>query len=161
MTCEAMARAVSSGRVAQAVTPALKTGEGVLLALDGRCLERLALPVALQLCGDHARRLDILMAFPPKPAITLLAGFLLDLERHGLDYRLTTTERELSLELVSYLHQARYVSVILLDCLEHWDRGHNPVLDSLRSEGYRVVSLLDHRKGARTTYLSALPREPA
>lgn len=154
-----MACAVPAQRVAPLPAPALKTGECVLLALDGRCMERHALPVTLQLCGGCARRLDILVAFPPRPAPSLLAGFLMDLELHGLDYRLTTTDRELSLELVTYVHQAPYVSVVLLDCLDHWDRGRDPVLASLRSQGYRVVSLLDHRRGSRTTFLSAAPRE--
>jgi hypothetical protein len=133
----------------------------MLLALDGRCLERLALPVALQFCEGYTQRLDILIACAPKPAMSLLAGFLIELERRGLDYRLTTTDRELSDELAGYVRRARYVSVILLDCLEHWERERNPVLDSLRGEGYRVVSLLDHRKGARTTYLSATRKEAA
>jgi hypothetical protein len=149
-TC--MASAVS-GRHAAAV-PDRSREAGMLLALDGRCLERLALPAAMQICSSSAGRLDILVAHPPKPALSLLAGFLMDLERRGLDYRLTSTEGELDEELVPYVRRLRHVSVILLDCLQHWDGEHDPTLDALRAEGYRVISLLDHRRGTRTTVLS-------
>jgi hypothetical protein len=119
-------------------------GQGMLLALDGRCVERLALPVAVNLCRDSPHRLDILISNPPKAATSLLGSFLMELERHGIDYRLTSSERELYEELVHYVHRFRHVSVILLDCLDHWDDQHHATLDSLRSEGYRVFSLLDH-----------------
>lgn len=133
-------------------------GQGMLLALDGRCVERLALPVAIQVCRGSNRRLDILITNPPKAATTLLGTFLMDLERHAIDYRLTSTESDLGEELVHYVRRFQYVSVILLDCLEHWDGEYAPTLDSLRSEGYRVISLLDHRDGgfARTTVLDAV-----
>ncbi len=119
---------------------------GMLLALDGRCLERLALPFAVQLSRGSAHRLEILIANPPKAATSLLGGFLMELERQGVDYRLTSTEKPLYDELVHYVHRFRHVSVILLDCLEHWDEAHNATLDSLRAEGYRVISLIDHRE---------------
>lgn len=147
----------TSGGAVPVGVPARSDGLGMLLALDGRCVERLALPVAVQMCGEGTQRLDILVSKPPKAATTLLAGFLMELERHGIDYRLTSTESDLDGELLHYVHRFQYVSMILLDCLEHWEGEFSPVLDVLRGEGYRVVSLLDHRhRGyARTTVLSA------
>lgn len=130
-------------------------GLGMLLALDGRCVEHLALPVAVQLCHGSSHRLDILIANPPKAATSLLGSFLMELERHGVDYRLTSTERVLHEELVHYVHRFRYVSVILLDCIEHWDEDSDPTLATLRREGYRVISLLDHREGGSTAFLDA------
>jgi hypothetical protein len=117
-------------------SPAI-AGQGMLLALDGRCLERLALPIALQLCCGKFHRLDILITNPPKAATSLLGGFLMELERQGIDYRLTSSERELDEELVHHVRRFRYVSMILVDCLEHWDDRHHATLDSLRAEGYR------------------------
>ena len=87
----------------------------------------------------------------------------MELERHGIDYRLTSTERELHEELVHYVHRFRYVSMILLDCLAHWDNRRHATLDSLRSEGYRVISLLDHRETSysRATRLDSNPKVKA
>lgn len=135
----------------------------MLLALDGRCIERLALPVALQLSRDASHRLDILIANPPMAVTSLLGGFLMELERHGIDYRLTSTEKALHEELVLYVHRFRHVSVILLDCIEHWGEEHNPTLDALRGEGYRVISLLDlHQPGySRATFLDANRKDPS
>lgn len=158
---------MNMGRVSSESSPAPPLsnldGQGLLLALDGRCVERLALPLAIQLCRGTAKRLDILVANPPKAATTLLGAFLMELERHGIDYRLTSTESDLGMELIHYVHRFQYVSVILLDCLAHWDGESSPTLDSLRSEGYRVISLLDHRDGgmARTTVLDATRKVPA
>ncbi len=150
--------------VSPPATPHAKLdGQGMLLALDGRCVERLALPLAVQVCNGSSHRLDILIANPPKAATTLLGSFLMELERHGIDYRLTSTESDLGEELIHYVHRFQYVSVILLDCLAHWDGEYSPTLDSLRSEGYRVISLLDHREGgmARTTVLDANRKAPS
>lgn len=157
-----MNRTTSARRLADGslfVTPPVVNGQGMLLALDGRCVERLALPVAVQMCRGSSQRLDILITNPPKAATSLLGGFLMELERHGIDYRLTSTERELHEELVHYVHRFRYVSLILLDCLEHWGDRHLATLDSLRSEGYRVITLLEHRKPVytRATSLESNP----
>lgn len=143
------------------VISAKPDGQGMLLALDGRCVEHLALPLAVKLCRNSPHRLDILITNPPKAATSLLGGFLMELERHGIDYRLTSTERELHEELVHYVHRFRHISVILLDCLEHWDDRHHATLDSLRFEGYRVISLLDHPEigFSRATRLDSNPRE--
>lgn len=121
-------------------------GWGVLLALDGRCLERLALPRAVELCRGGSRRLDILLVHPPRAAITLLGSFLMALEGQGIDYRLTSSDKDLHEELVHYLRRFQNVSVILLDCQENWDEDHLDTLDALRAEGYRIISLLDHRQ---------------
>jgi hypothetical protein len=132
-------------------------GQRRLLALDGRCMERLALPVAAQVCRRSSERLDILITNPPKAATFLLGGLLLELEKHGIDYRLTSMEGNLEEELVRYVHRFRHVSVILLDCLENWDGERGSTLDCLRTEGYRVITLLDHREGAysRTAILES------
>ncbi|MEW5787831.1 MAG: hypothetical protein AB1899_08245 [Pseudomonadota bacterium] len=131
-------------------------GKAVLLALDGRCLDRLALPLALQHCRRGGHRLDILLTQPPRAATTLLGGFLTELERQGIDYRLTSSERDLEQELRSHLHRFRYISVVLLDCLAHWDGEDNPFLEGLRSQGYRVISLEHHRQDGRATRTTLL-----
>ena len=123
-------------------------GREALLALDGRCLERLALPLAVELCQGACRRLDILLSHPPRAAITKLGSFLMALEEQGIDYRLTSADKDLHVELAPYLRRFPTVSVILLDCLENWDEDHLDTLDTLRAEGYRVISLLDHRKSS-------------
>jgi hypothetical protein len=142
----------------QEAHPSPGNGQAMLLALDGHCLDRLALPLAIQHCQRGGRRLDILLTHPPQAATTLLGGFLMELERNGIDYRLTSSDQDLGQELLNYVHRFRYISVILLDCLSHWDGEENPALDSLRAWGYRVISLQNHRqdgKASRTTLLDA------
>ncbi len=131
-------------------TAAWSGGRGVLLALDGRCLERLALPLAVEFCRGESRRLDILISHPPRPTFSLLGSFLMELERQGIDYRLTSSEKDLREELAHYLCRFRHVSVILVDCLENWDEDHIGALEVLRAKGYRVVSLAQHRQAKLT-----------
>lgn len=132
---------------------ARKTGHATLLALDGRCIERLALPLIAQMFRGSPQRLDILVLNAPKAATTLLGGLLMDLERHGIDYRLTSTEGSLKREILHYVRRVPCVSVILVDCLESWEG--EPMLDTLRREGYRIISLLNHGQAgvSRTTVL--------
>lgn len=136
----AIAHPARTGRV-----PTHLDGRGVLLALDGRCLERLALPLAVEMCRGFSHRLDILLTHPPRAAISLLGGFLMALEGQGIDYRLTSSDKDLHEELPHYLRRFQNVSVILLDCRENWDEEHLDTLDDLRAEGYRIISLLNHR----------------
>jgi hypothetical protein len=119
------------------------SSNGMLLALDGRCLDRLALPRALQLCKRSGRRLDILLVNPPKPATWMLGQFLQKLEIDGIDYRLTSGEGNLADELPLYVHRFQYISFVLLDCLDKWEAMLHPTLDALRREGYKVLTLLD------------------
>jgi hypothetical protein len=121
---------------------------GMLLALDGRCMDRLALPLALQLCKRSGKRLDILLVNPPKAATLVLGKFLQQLEEEKIDYRLTSTEGDLADELPLYVHRFRTISLILLDCLDKWEASLHPTLDALRREGYQVLTLLDHATGA-------------
>ena len=71
-----------------------KPGHATLLALDGRCLETLALPTVVQLLHCTPPRLDILVTNSPKAATTLLGGLLtpvvmsaLDATRSALSYQ--------------------------------------------------------------------------
>lgn len=138
--------------------------KATLLALDGRCLDRLALPLVLPHCQRGGRRLDILLAHPPQTATAFLGGFLAELERHGIDFRLTSSNVDIDLELTTWVNRLPYVSVILLDCHAHWDGEENPALNSLRARGYRVTSLQNHRqdgKPSRTTLLDSGQAESA
>lgn len=124
------------------------SSHGMLLALDGRCMDRPALSLALQRCKRSGNRLDILLVNPPKAATLLLGKFLQELEKTGIDYRLTSTEGDLADELPLYVHRFRYISFVLLDCLDKWEERLHPTLDALRQEGYKVLSLLDQEHGA-------------
>ncbi len=116
---------------------------GRLLALDGRHLDRAALPRALQVCRPVEKRLDILLVNPPKPATLLLWPFLQELEREGIDYRLTSCDGELADELTRYVHRFRHISCILLDRQDACLAGLHPALQALRLEGYEVLTLRD------------------
>jgi len=122
---------------------------GLLLALDGRCLDRLALPIALRLCQRYGKRLDILLVNPPKPATLMLGKFLQELEEEGVDYRLTSTEGTLADELPLYVHRFDNISIVLLDCLDKWETRLHSTLEVLRREGYRVLTLLDRESDAQ------------
>jgi hypothetical protein len=119
------------------------TSNGILLALDGHCLERQAIPRALQFCRQTGRRLDILLVNPPKPATLMLGKLLQQLEKEGIDYRLTSGEGNLAQEIPLYLHRFKNISFVLLDCLDKWEDILHPTLDVLRLEGYKVLTLLD------------------
>lgn len=121
---------------------------GLLLALDGRCLDRLALPIAVRLCQRYGKRLDILLVNPPKPATLMLGKFLLELEEEGVEYRLTSTEGTLAEELPLYVHHFDNISIVLLDCLDKWEARLHSTLEALRQEGYRVLTLLDRESDA-------------
>jgi hypothetical protein len=114
---------------------------GMLLALDGRHLDRAFLPLAVQVCRPVGKRLDILLVNPPKPATLMLWPFLQELEREGIDYRLTSCEGELAEELTRYVHRFRHISCILLDRLDARHTGLHPALHALRQEGYEVLTL--------------------
>jgi len=133
------------GRTAPARSPAKPAApaNGILLALDGRYLDRPALPLALQLCRQYGKRLDILLVNPPKPATWMLGRFLQRLEEENVDYRLTSMEGELADELPKYVHRFRAISIILLDCLGKWGSKRHPTLSALRQEGYQVLTLLE------------------
>ncbi len=116
-------------------------GNGILLALDGHCLERQAIPRALQFYRQAGKRLDILLVNPPKPATLMLGKLLQQLEREGIDYRLTSSEGSMADELLRYLHRFQYISFILLHCLDKWETIQHPILDVLRLDGYKVLTL--------------------
>lgn len=138
--------AMKRGQAGAARNPLKSTfsSNGMLLALDGRCLDRLALPLALHLCKKSGKRLDILLLNPPKPATLMLGKFLQKLEIEGIDYRLTSGEGNLADELPLYVHRFQYISFVLLDCLDKWESMLHPTLDALRQEGYKILTLLDH-----------------
>jgi len=116
---------------------------GILLALDGHCLERQAIPRALHFCRQTGKRLDILLVNPPKPATLILGKLLQQLEKEGIDYRLTSGEGNLAEEIPLYLHRFQSITFVLLDCLDKWEAILHPMLDTLRRDGFRVLTLLD------------------
>lgn len=118
--------------------------QGILLALDGLCLERPALPHVLELCRNNGNRLDILLLNAPKPATLMLGKLLLQLEKEGIDYRLSSSEGALADELPLYLHRFKYVSFVLLNCLDKWDIRLHATLNALSLDGYKVLTRLAH-----------------
>jgi len=120
---------------------------GILLALDGNCLERQAIPHALQFCRQTGKRLDILLVNPPKPATLMLGKLLQQLEKEGIDYRLTSGDGDLADEIPLYLRRFQSISFVLMDCLDKWETILHPTLDALRRDGYQVLTLLDRENG--------------
>lgn len=116
---------------------------GILLALDGFCLEPQAIPHALQLCRQTGKRLDILLVNPPKPATLMLGKLLQQLEKEGIDYRLTSGEGELADEIPLYLHRFKHISFVLLACLNKGETRLHSTLHALHRDGYKVLTLLD------------------
>ncbi len=128
--------------------------QGILLALDGLCLERPALPHALQLCRSNGNRLDILLLNAPKPATLMLGKLLQQLEKEGIDYRLSSSEGELADELPLYLHRFKYISYVLLNCLDKWDTRLHATLNALSLDGYKVLTRLAHDDAAPLSQLA-------
>lgn len=118
--------------------------QGILLALDGLCLEQPALPHVLQLCRSTGNRLDILLLNAPKPVTLILGKLLQQLEKEGIDYRLSSGEGALADELPVYLHRFKYISFILLNCLDKWDTRLHATLNVLSLDGYKVLTQLTH-----------------
>ena len=118
--------------------------QGILLALDGLCLERPALPHALHLCRSNGNRLDILLLNAPRPATLMLGKLLQQLEREGIDYRLSSGEGVLADELPLYLRRFKYISFVVLNCLDKWDARLHATLHTLSRDGYKVLTRLAH-----------------
>ncbi len=121
---------------------------GMLLALDGRCMDRQVLQHALELCRSCGSRLDILLLNPPKPATSLLGQLLQKLEAAGIDYRLSSGEGDMADELPRYVHRFGYISFVVMDCLDKWEVKISPTLQALRHEGYTVMALIEPDKTA-------------
>lgn len=126
----------------------INTNKGVLLALDGLCLEQPALPDVLKLCRSNGNRLDILLLNAPKPVTLMLGKLLLQLEKEGIDYRLSSGEGALADELPLYLHRFKYISFVLLNCLDKWDTRLHATLTALSQDGYKVLTRLAHDNAA-------------
>jgi hypothetical protein len=118
--------------------------QGILLALDGLCLEQPALPHALELCRNNGNRLDILLLNAPKPVTLMLGKLLQQLEKEGIDYRLSSGEGALADELPVYLHRFKYISFVVLNCLDKWDTRLHATLKTLSRDGYKVLTRLAH-----------------
>lgn len=122
--------------------------QGILLALDGLCLEQPALPHVLHLCRSNGNRLDILLLNAPKPVTLMLGKLLLQLEKEGIDYRLSSGDGALADELPVYLHRFKYISFVLLNCLDKWDTRLHATLHTLSRDGYKVLTRLAHHNTA-------------
>lgn len=120
----------------------INANQGILLAMDGLCMEKPALPYILQLCRSNGNRLDILLLNPPKPATLMLGKLLLQLEKEGIDYRLSSGEGALADELPVYLHRFKYISLVVLNCLEKWDAKLHATMHTLSQDGYKVLTQL-------------------
>ena len=118
--------------------------QGILLALDGLCLTKPVLPDVIQLCRRNGNRLDILLLNAPKPVTLMLGKLLRQLENDGIDYRLSSGEGALADELPLYLRRFKYISMVLLNCLDKWDTRLHATLDALNMDGYKVLARRTH-----------------
>lgn len=117
---------------------------GILLALDGHCLVQPALPDVIQLCRTNGNHLDILLLNAPKPVTLMLGKLLRQLEKEGIDYRLSSGEGVLADELPVYLRRFKHISLVLLNCLDKWDTRLHATLDTLIVDGYKVLTRRTH-----------------
>jgi hypothetical protein len=113
-------------------------GFRVLLALDGQELNRDLLDRALECCVKLTERLDVLLVRPPKAPTFLLGGLLMRLERHGVDYRLTSAEGTLGDEVLGYLRRFHGIRTVVLD---RHDKLPIQTLAQLLAGDYRLISL--------------------
>lgn len=115
-------------------------GFRVLLALDGQELNRDLLDRALECCVKLTERLDVLLVRPPKAPTFLLGGLLMRLERHGVDYRLTSAEGTLGDEVLGYLRRFQGIRTVVLD---RHDKLPIQTLAQLLAGDYRLITLAD------------------
>lgn len=116
-------------------------GFRVLLALDGQELNRDLLDRALECCVKLTERLDVLLVRPPKAPTFLLGGLLMRLERHGVDYRLTSAEGTLGDEVLGYLRRFHGIRTVVLD---RHDKLPIQTLAQLLRGDYRLITLAEH-----------------
>lgn len=86
----------------------------ILLALDGRTLQRELLATLLRHCVHLCPRLDILLINPPREPTTMLAMLLLRLEHSGIDYHMSSAHGEMSEEILRYLGRYRGITALAL-----------------------------------------------
>jgi hypothetical protein len=115
----------------------------VLLALDGRRLTQELLAAALPCCHRLSDRLDILLVNPPQAPTFLLGRLLVQLERAGVDYRLTSMDDALGDAVRAYVRRFPGIDTIVVDRLGPWDIQRTPALAQLRRDGYRLIALAD------------------
>lgn len=113
----------------------------MLLALDGAGLNRAVLSAALPCCLRLSDRVDILVVNSPKATTFLLGGLLPQLERYGVDYRLTSTEGAPGDEVVRYLRRFQGIKTVVVDSLRHWEKASGAAMAGLRRDGYRFIAL--------------------
>jgi hypothetical protein len=78
----------------------------------------------------------------------MLGKLLLQLEKEGIDYRLSSGEGALADELPVYLRRFKYISFVLLNCLDKWDTRLHATLHALSRDGYKVQTRLAHHNTA-------------
>ncbi|MDP2832396.1 MAG: hypothetical protein Q8Q28_03685 [Pseudomonadota bacterium] len=86
----------------------------VLLALDGRTLERELLATLLRHCAHICPRLDILLLNPPREPTTMLALLLLRLEHSGIDYHVSSAHGDMGEEILRHLSRFRGINALAL-----------------------------------------------
>ncbi len=74
----------------------------------------------------------------------MLGKLLQQLEREGIDYRLSSGEGALADELPLYLRRFKYISYVVLNCLDKWDARLHATLHTLSRDGYKVLTRLAH-----------------
>lgn len=116
----------------------LKRHTRVLLALDGRSLDREMLARLPRCCVKLSPRLDILLINPPREPTSCLAMLLLRLEHSGVDYHLASSFGEMGEEVLRYLGRHRALSAILLAEPAHLDAEARARIEL---KGYPVIFL--------------------
>jgi len=113
-------------------------GIRVLLALDGRRVSRDLLERALPCCRRLTKRLDVVVVQAPLAPTFLLGSLLIRLERHGIDYRLTSAEGGFGDAVLGYLRRFQGIRTVVLDRIEALP---SQTLACLQDEGYRLIAM--------------------
>ncbi len=116
----------------------LKRHARILLALDGRVLDRDMLAKLPRCCVQLSPRLDILLVNPPREPTSCLAMLLLRLEHSGVDYHLASSLGETGAEVLHYLSRHRGISAVLLVDPAHLDPESRRLIEL---KGHPVIFL--------------------
>ena len=108
---------------------ALKRHARVLLALDGRSLDRELLTRLPRCCMKLSPRLDILLVNPPREATSCLAMLLLRLEHGGVDYHIASALGAVGEEILHYLTRHRGISAVVLADPAHLDTESKALIE--------------------------------
>lgn len=116
----------------------LKRHTRILLALDGRALDREMLARLPRCCVQLSPRLDILLVNPPREPMSCLAMLLLRLEHGGVDYHVASALGEVGAEILHYLTRHRGITAVVLAEPGHLDAESRGLIEL---KGHQIIFL--------------------